>query len=250
MLNLQLIRANKIRIKLTKIRILLKQAKGLAEKERDMVLDRILLVLNQTLQYQDNLINRLIEQQKLQEKEDPRNFTIRAPKLKPKKAHQNNIPSQNLNSQIFSENPFEDEDLLESDLEVQEPPEILSMDMFSENPFQNILNQAQDLLDENLESDEDESDEYNQDDLAKKRDLLLDQIYRAKALLELTKMETEITISKKEYICIVHKGSIEGGAYICPHCKAMYCFKCANALNQQGETCWACQYDYKIDLLY
>ena len=63
-------------------------------------------------------------------------------------------------------------------------------------------------------------------------------------------MESEIDITKKEYICIVHKGVIEGGAYICPHCKALYCFKCANTLKQQGETCWACQHEYKIELLY
>lgn len=223
--HLELIRANDIRIKLTKVQILLKQARGLAEKERDMVLERINLVINQILQYQDKYIKTLLEEQ------ESKQLTIQAPK---KNGNSNSHKSKSqvpTTQKMFSENPFETRqktDSLINDINVPND------NIFSENPFQNILDQAEDIIDHGIEG---------------QGELLLNQLYKAKALLELTEMESELTITKKLYSCIVHKGPIKGAAYICPRCSAFYCFKCANTLKQQGDTCWSCQYGYRIDLL-
>ena len=62
----------------------------------------------------------------------------------------------------------------------------------------------------------------------------------AEELAELKKTESELGISKPKFICVVHKGPIDGEIYLCPHCHTFYCEKCAKALKLQEERCWAC----------
>ena len=52
---------------------------------------------------------------------------------------------------------------------------------------------------------------------------------------EIEQTESELDIEKSEFICIVHKGTIDGAVYICPNCKTFYCVRCANALKEKGE---------------
>ena len=59
-------------------------------------------------------------------------------------------------------------------------------------------------------------------------------------LEEQRKTEAEMGIEKKEFICIVHKGAIDGPIYLCPSCHSLYCQKCATALKEKGEACWSC----------
>ena len=60
-----------------------------------------------------------------------------------------------------------------------------------------------------------------------------------------------ISIKELEHIHTKMKDVIEsrGGKicdiFICPHCKALYCEKCANALSMLENECWSC--DNRID---
>jgi len=65
-------------------------------------------------------------------------------------------------------------------------------------------------------------------------------------LEEQRKTEAEMGIEKKEFICIVHKGTIDGPIYLCPYCHTLYCQKCASALKEKSEKCWSC--DTEINL--
>ena len=57
---------------------------------------------------------------------------------------------------------------------------------------------------------------------------------------DLEKTEAEMGIEKQKFVCIVHKGHIEGDNYLCPNCQTFYCVKCAKALRDKGEQCWSC----------
>jgi hypothetical protein len=57
---------------------------------------------------------------------------------------------------------------------------------------------------------------------------------------ELKRTEAEVSVKKKQFICVVHKGHIEGDNYLCPNCQTFYCVKCAQALKDKGEKCWSC----------
>jgi len=48
-------------------------------------------------------------------------------------------------------------------------------------------------------------------------------------------------IFKKQRICLVHKGSIEGFIFSCPSCGALYCVKCVEALIDIDNMCWSCK---------
>lgn len=52
--------------------------------------------------------------------------------------------------------------------------------------------------------------------------------------------EEEITYFKEQKICLVCKGSVSRSMYICPECDALYCSKCAEALANFENACWAC----------
>lgn len=65
-------------------------------------------------------------------------------------------------------------------------------------------------------------------------------------LEEQHKTESEMGIEKKEFMCVVHKGAIDGPIYLCPNCHTLYCQKCATALKEEGELCWSC--DTEINL--
>ncbi len=58
---------------------------------------------------------------------------------------------------------------------------------------------------------------------------------------ELQKTEKEVAVKKEDFICIVHKGAIQGDdIYLCPYCHTLYCTKCAKTLKENGESCWSC----------
>ena len=44
----------------------------------------------------------------------------------------------------------------------------------------------------------------------------------------------------------MHRGTIVGSVYICPHCQTIYCQKCARVLNEDGEKCWSCENDIEL----
>ena len=71
------------------------------------------------------------------------------------------------------------------------------------------------------------------------------QVMTQAELQELQKTEGEVAVEKKEYICVVHKGPIEGDIYLCPKCHTLYCVKCANTLKDRGEKCWSCETEIK-----
>jgi len=62
----------------------------------------------------------------------------------------------------------------------------------------------------------------------------------AEEIEEVRRTELELDIEKPKFICIVHKGPIDGEIYLCPHCHTFYCEKCAKTLKLQDERCWAC----------
>jgi hypothetical protein len=53
--------------------------------------------------------------------------------------------------------------------------------------------------------------------------------------------EEEVTFHKEQKICLVCKGSVSRLNYMCPQCDAIYCIKCAEALSNLENTCWACE---------
>jgi tetratricopeptide (TPR) repeat protein len=53
--------------------------------------------------------------------------------------------------------------------------------------------------------------------------------------------EEKISVHKERKICIVCKGDVERfNIYICPECNGIYCQKCARALTELENICWAC----------
>lgn len=51
----------------------------------------------------------------------------------------------------------------------------------------------------------------------------------------------EVTFYREKKICLVCKGKVGGfNNYICTKCDALYCEKCARALTQLENSCWAC----------
>ena len=52
--------------------------------------------------------------------------------------------------------------------------------------------------------------------------------------------EEDIGIFKQTYICLVHKGPVEGVIFLCPHCKSYYCLKCYEAITKVENECWSC----------
>jgi len=54
--------------------------------------------------------------------------------------------------------------------------------------------------------------------------------------------EEEVSISKEKKVCLVCKGKIGGFnlAFICTACDVIYCEKCARALVELENMCWAC----------
>ncbi|MHA1371934.1 MAG: hypothetical protein ACTSRA_19725 [Promethearchaeota archaeon] len=63
---------------------------------------------------------------------------------------------------------------------------------------------------------------------------------------EIQQTESEMDIEKSKFICVVHKGTIDGAVYICPKCQTFYCVKCANVLKDKGEKCWSCENEITI----
>ena len=53
--------------------------------------------------------------------------------------------------------------------------------------------------------------------------------------------EEEVSVSKEKKVCLVCKGKLsEFNIYICPKCETFYCTKCAQALVDMENMCWAC----------
>lgn len=63
---------------------------------------------------------------------------------------------------------------------------------------------------------------------------------------EFKRTESELNVEKATYICIVHKGLINGTVYICPKCQSFYCDRCARALKKKNEKCWSCNREISI----
>ena len=63
---------------------------------------------------------------------------------------------------------------------------------------------------------------------------------------ELEETTKEVGVEKQTFICVVHKGLIQGANYICPNCNTFYCIKCAQALREKGEKCWSCESEFQI----
>ena len=59
--------------------------------------------------------------------------------------------------------------------------------------------------------------------------------------------EEEVSVKREKFLCIVHKGPIEGDNYLCPSCFTFYCVKCAKTLKKQGENCWTCGTEFKLE---
>ena len=55
------------------------------------------------------------------------------------------------------------------------------------------------------------------------------------------KTEAEIDVIKKKESCIVCNTPLKGTNFICPYCETKYCIRCAIALSQRQEACWACK---------
>jgi len=52
--------------------------------------------------------------------------------------------------------------------------------------------------------------------------------------------EEEVSISKEKKICLVCKGKVGRYMFMCPECETFYCEKCAHALENLENACWAC----------
>ncbi len=62
----------------------------------------------------------------------------------------------------------------------------------------------------------------------------------------LEETEAEVSIHREKFVCVVHKGPIEGDNYLCPNCFTFYCLKCAKTLKDQGDNCWTCGTEIKL----
>ena len=60
------------------------------------------------------------------------------------------------------------------------------------------------------------------------------------------KIKSEVEITTKDVMCIVHKGLIEGPIYLCPNCQTFYCLTCAYSLKAKGEKCWVCESEFRL----
>lgn len=74
----------------------------------------------------------------------------------------------------------------------------------------------------------------------KKKEVLIE-----KSIFRLTQRpdqitEEEVSISKEKKICLVCKGKVGGFSFICDKCGTFYCEKCATAMMNLENVCWAC----------
>ncbi len=54
--------------------------------------------------------------------------------------------------------------------------------------------------------------------------------------------EEEVSVSKEKKICLVCKGKVSRyEVYLCPDCEAIYCHKCARAVENLENACWVCE---------
>ena len=74
----------------------------------------------------------------------------------------------------------------------------------------------------------------------------VEEMLSPQELEKLQKSQSEIDLEKSEFICVVHKGPIDGPIYLCPNCHTLYCVKCANALKETGEKCWSCDQEFQL----
>ncbi|MFX1301998.1 MAG: FG-GAP repeat domain-containing protein [Promethearchaeota archaeon] len=73
-----------------------------------------------------------------------------------------------------------------------------------------------------------------------------EHILSPEELEELEKIEGEVAVETEKYVCIVHRGEIDGFIYLCPHCNTRYCMKCAIILKEKGDKCWVCDNEIKL----
>jgi hypothetical protein len=52
--------------------------------------------------------------------------------------------------------------------------------------------------------------------------------------------EAQVTFYRNQKICLICKGKVRGFNFICTECDALYCQKCAQALEELENACWVC----------
>jgi len=67
----------------------------------------------------------------------------------------------------------------------------------------------------------------------------MEHLLRNRASLATQVKEEQITVHKERKICLICKGDILGFMYAC-RCDVLYCEKCARALTEIENACWAC----------
>ncbi len=85
-----------------------------------------------------------------------------------------------------------------------------------------------------------ESDNKTEKLKPKKEIKVKEDLFRISQIIREDITEEEVSISKEKKICLVCKGKVLGINFICTECEAFYCMKCANALSNIENACWAC----------
>ncbi|TXT60023.1 MAG: membrane protein of unknown function [Promethearchaeota archaeon] len=52
--------------------------------------------------------------------------------------------------------------------------------------------------------------------------------------------EAQVTFYRNQKICLICKGKVRGFNFMCSKCDALYCQKCAQALEELENACWVC----------
>jgi hypothetical protein len=75
----------------------------------------------------------------------------------------------------------------------------------------------------------------------------VEKILTTEELEEIKQTEGEVGVEEQKFMCIVHKGAIEGAnLYLCPECHTLYCVRCATVLREKDEKCWSCDSEINI----
>jgi len=94
-----------------------------------------------------------------------------------------------------------------------------------------------------------ETNEINQ--LSSSKDVVsieeVEKILVEEKLEEQRQIEEDVGVEAQKFMCIVHKGAIEGAnLYLCPYCHTLYCVRCATVLKEKNEKCWVCKSEITI----
>lgn len=248
---------SKIRVELTQMEILLKQVKKLTGYEKEVAVEKILKFFNQFRETLEKISDLAYAIEKQEETKKVAKITIKSTKIEPKdsqvtltlKKKEDARTLIDRAQQLFAE-ALQTQDS-QSGSKISEAQNLmdqaLGMQMHQTENLLTGAKKAQALLEKTQETQETQELEDPSSAPENKINRLLEQAYKVQALLKIAEVESEMTIDNKGYICIVCKGKINATSYVCPKCNAIYCFKCINALFFQGEKCWSCQTDIRIE---